>query len=66
MFIEEYLRNAERIRKDLGITQTELSQKARVSQSTICEIESGLRNAKYKTLARIVEAIEQQKNTFKL
>jgi predicted transcriptional regulator len=48
-----------RMRKRLGLTQTELAQRANVSQSLIARIESGSVDPRLSTLRRILEALEK-------
>ncbi len=48
-----------RMRKRLGLTQTDLAQRANVSQSLIARIESGSVDPRLSTLRRILEALEQ-------
>jgi transcriptional regulator with XRE-family HTH domain len=45
-------------RKDLGITQEELAQKAGVPQSSVARLESGEHNINIKTLILIAEALD--------
>jgi transcriptional regulator with XRE-family HTH domain len=45
-------------RKDLGITQVELAQKAGVPQSSVARLESGEHNINIKTLIMIAEALD--------
>jgi predicted transcriptional regulator len=47
------------MRKRLGLTQTELAQRANVSQSLIARIESGSVDPRLSTLRRILEALEK-------
>jgi len=48
-----------RMRKRLGLTQTDLAQRANVSQSLIARIESGSVDPRLSTLKRILEALEE-------
>lgn len=48
-----------RMRKRLGLTQTDLAKRANVSQSLIARIESGSVDPRLSTLRRILEALEQ-------
>ncbi|MHA1431033.1 MAG: helix-turn-helix domain-containing protein, partial [Candidatus Freyarchaeota archaeon] len=45
-----------RLRKKVGLTQTELAEKAGVSQSLIARIESGSVDPRLSTLQRILNA----------
>lgn len=52
------LSDIKRIRKQLGITQTELSKKAGVSQSLVAKIEGGRVEPNYSSVKRIFEVID--------
>jgi predicted transcriptional regulator len=50
-----------KIRKKLGLTQTELAKKAYVSQSIIARIEAGTVDPRYSKIARIFSALDEFK-----
>ena len=52
-----------RRRKDLDITQQELSQMSGVSQSTIAKIENGKISASYDTVVKLFETLEDMQNS---
>ncbi|VVB52717.1 CBS domain protein [uncultured archaeon] len=55
------LKDIERRRKKLGLTQTELAEKAGVSQSLVARIESGSVDPRYNTVVRLFTALEGMK-----
>ena len=44
-------------RKEKGISQEELAEKANINRTTLSKIESGIRNATLETLMRIASAL---------
>jgi transcriptional regulator with XRE-family HTH domain len=51
-------KNIKKLRSAKGFSQEELAEKAKVSLTYIGMIESGLRNASFKTIEQIAEALE--------
>ena len=51
------LNEIKQMRKNLGITQKELCEKARVSQSLIAKIESGKIDPSYRNVQKIFDAL---------
>jgi predicted transcriptional regulator len=49
----------EKLRKRLGLTQTELAHKANVSQSLIARLEAGTVDPRYSKVAQIFSALDQ-------
>lgn len=49
--------NIKRVRRELGITQTELGEKLGISQSAIGQLESPNSNPKAETLQKIADAL---------
>jgi len=56
------LHEIERLRKKFGVTQTELAEKAGISQSLIARVESGKVDPRYSKVARIFKALEDMKS----
>jgi predicted transcriptional regulator len=52
-----------KLRKNLDITQTELSKGSGVSQSTIAKIERGTISASYDTVVALFEALDRMRQT---
>lgn len=50
-----------KIRKSLDITQTELATKSGISQSTIAKIEKGIISAKYTTIVKLFETLDEMR-----
>ncbi|MFH0859769.1 MAG: CBS domain-containing protein [Candidatus Altiarchaeota archaeon] len=50
-----------KIRRELGITQTELAKKAKVSQSLIARIEAGTVDPRYSNVVSILQAFDELK-----
>lgn len=57
--MEYDIKDIKRIRVQLGLTQTELSNKANVSQSLIAKVESGLIDASYSNIKRIFDTLDK-------
>ncbi|MBN2014409.1 MAG: CBS domain-containing protein [Candidatus Altiarchaeota archaeon] len=55
------LTEIKRLRKDLGITQSELAEKASVSQSLIARLEAGTVDPRYSKVERICKALDELK-----
>jgi predicted transcriptional regulator len=53
----------EKLRKRLGLTQTELAEKADVSQSIIARLEAGTVDPRYSKVAQIFLALDELKGT---
>lgn len=47
-----------KIRRQLGLTQTELARKAKVSQSLIARVEAGTVDPRYTKIAKLFEALD--------
>lgn len=47
-------------RNEMKLTQAQLADKARVTQSMIARLENGKVNTTYQTLARVAEALDRQ------
>jgi predicted transcriptional regulator len=56
--MEYDIKDIKRIRTQLGLTQSELSKKADVSQSLIAKVESGLIDPGYSSVKRIFDTLE--------
>ena len=52
------LEEIERLRKKFGLTQTELAEKASVSQSLIARLEAQSVDPRYSKVASVFEALE--------
>jgi predicted transcriptional regulator len=51
-----------KLRKRLGLTQTELAQKSQVSQSLIARLEAGTVDPRYSKVAQIFSALDEMKS----
>ncbi|MBN2250523.1 MAG: CBS domain-containing protein [Candidatus Altiarchaeota archaeon] len=56
------LGSIEKIRKKLGMTQTQLAEKAKVSQSLVARVESGSVDPRYSRVVRIFQALYESKS----
>ena len=54
--------NIKRIRKEKGLTQKQLGEKCKMSESTLRQYELGFRNPKLQTLAKIAAALDVSAN----
>ena len=45
-------------RDELGLTQQQVADKARLNRSYICDVERGTRNVSLEAIAKIAEALE--------
>jgi predicted transcriptional regulator len=56
--MEYDIKDIKRIRMQLGLTQSELSKKANVSQSLIAKVESGLIDPSYSNIKKIFDTLD--------
>lgn len=54
--------NIKKIRKEKGLTQKQLGEKCKMSESTLRQYELGFRNPKLQTLAKIAAALDVSAN----
>jgi len=54
------MKNLKKIRKDLGLTQQQLADKAEIHRSVVAKVESGNRNATLNTLMTLAKAMGKE------
>jgi DNA-binding XRE family transcriptional regulator len=54
------MQNLKKIRKDLGLTQQQLADKAEIHRSVVAKVESGNRNATLNTLMTLAKAMGKE------
>lgn len=54
------VQNLKRIREELGLTQQQVADKAKINRSIVAKVESGQRNATLNTLMKLAEAMGKE------
>lgn len=54
------IQNLKSIRKELGLTQQQVADKAQINRSIVAKVESGQRNATLNTLMKLAEAMGKE------
>lgn len=54
------VQNLKNIRKELGLTQQQVADKAEINRSVVAKVESGQRNATLNTLMKLAEAMGKE------